>query len=107
MVLPVVVQIIKRKALLLSVVCCFLAFHPVFAAASNYCHINDLGLASYGTETSADIYHSEIEIEDLDSNRWTYYAIQKNVRNSDTLILFLHGFPEYSWSWESQIAHFW
>lgn len=106
MVLPVMVKIIKRKALLLSTVCCFLAFHPIFAAASNYCHINDLGLASYGTETSADIYHSEIEIEDLDSNRWTYYAIQKNVRNSDTLILFLHGFPEYSWSWESQIAHF-
>lgn len=74
--------------------------------SSNHCSINDLGSGYYGTETSEDIFQSEIEIEDIDGNQWTYYSVQKNVRNSDALILFLHGFPEYSWSWEKHIDHF-
>lgn len=95
-----------KNVLSLLAFCFYMAVEPGTAVANNHCSINQLGVADYGAEASKEIYEAEIEIEDIDGNHWAYYSIQKNVRNSDTLILFLHGFPEYSWAWESQIDYF-
>ena len=47
-----------------------------------------------------------IQIEDIDGNEWSYFALEKRPQHPKKLILFLHGFLEFSWAWEKQLAYF-
>ncbi len=46
------------------------------------------------------------QIEDIDGNPWKYFALEKRPENPKKLILFLHGFLEFSWAWEKQLEYF-
>ena len=47
-----------------------------------------------------------ITVADIDGNPWDYYTLESRAVNADRLILFLHGFPEFAWAWEQQLAYF-
>src|SRR5690606_23615989 len=50
-----------------------------------------------------------IQISDIDGNRWDYFSLQKrpeHPQEAPRLLLFLHGFPEFAWAWEKELAHF-
>lgn len=45
-------------------------------------------------------------IEDIDGHSWDYFALENKPDNAGPkrLVLFLHGFPEFAWAWERQLA---
>ncbi|HET8704770.1 MAG TPA: alpha/beta fold hydrolase, partial [Pseudomonadales bacterium] len=47
-----------------------------------------------------------ISIRDLDQHRLQYYSLEKKPAQSKELIIFLHGFPEFSWAWEKELEYF-
>lgn len=51
---------------------------------------------------------NEITITDLDGKPMHYFSLQKQPANQEKkeLIIFLHGFPEFAWAWEKQLAYF-
>lgn len=53
-----------------------------------------------------DFEQTMVTIEDIDGNPWQYFTLQKKPANAEpkSLVLFLHGFPEFSWAWEKQLA---
>lgn len=55
---------------------------------------------------NTSFYESVLSISDIDGNIWDYYAIEKKPENPQGLILFLHGFPEFSYAWEEQLEYF-
>lgn len=54
----------------------------------------------------SDFQQEMITIDDIDGNPWQYFTLQKKPDNDapKSLVLFLHGFPEFAWAWEHQLA---
>lgn len=51
---------------------------------------------------------SMITVHDYNGTATQYYTIDKKPTDRDPkgLVLFLHGFPEFSWAWEEQLEYF-
>lgn len=49
-----------------------------------------------------------ISIRDYDGNQWDYFSLQKKPDTAEPqrLVLLLHGFPEFAWAWEKELAYF-
>ena len=97
---------------LLSIVCCWLLCQLAYGAS---CELNPLippqkdsqRLAS-GLVGEWDNSFNQImmTISDIDGNHWNYAAIENKPVSPRGLLLFIHGFPEFSWAWEKQLQYF-
>lgn len=96
-------------------VCSALALLPLPATAMTSCAIRDfvpdaadLARLDSGAVGEWDRSFDEkyIDVEDVDGNLWSYYALERRPANADKLVVFLHGFLEFANAWEQQLAYF-
>ncbi len=103
--------IIRFASMLVLVLACL----PTAALALGTCAIRDFEPNAADVERlesgnvgawDQSFDQRQIDVEDVDGNIWSYYALERRPPGATKLVVFLHGFLEFANAWEEQLDYF-